>query len=960
MGPADFSFGDLFCRRLRPGGHAAIGGEQAFTGRVGTFRGADKFGRMLSEGFRWKGVAAAHFWMNAGSIGARNKPVRETMYNSWQDYAILCRQWNWFWGAGERVSRQLKVFNDTRFDYPVTARYSLILDGEKIAGGSKEFSIQPGFTADWDIALEIPTDQQADRVTGEFILSSFVQDTEVFREVKKVAVVRPDAVPVPQVEPGKIAVWDMQGAAKQHLQQRGIPFLPCNSLENLPDSCQVLIIGADTLHGRITTDPVWQELVRSGKRIIVLNQNLPLHYQALGTGMEPSGYMGRIAHIENPAHPVLQGIEAIDLSTWNNDHVLYRNPLEKTGDGVLSLIQCDDKLAYTALGERRAGQGTLLFSQFLMGEKLGSNATAKRLFDNILNYALSYTPPDKQTVLAAAPNSALSKLFARTRLEYTTSSDPLKVLEEGTADILVAEAEPKLLRQLAENTNLVNTFTAKGGYLMLCQLTAEGMQDFNRLVGIRHALRDFFREKITLANKTDPFTAGISQNMLSMYTEEKIFSWQSGQWLADDVYTAVVDAGEDIAAFGVQPDQSNTVNGMLSSDAWKYIQYFDFSKEEPKMQLTFPEPYKLTRFSLIPNLHYHAISRVNLRFDDGSIQSVRPVRPEALRQDFPLTPVMSQKVLLTFEWTQEPFGSDKPVIGIDNLWLQADRSSDFATAQVIPLTHPAGLVKYPRSKGGIVLNQLNFKNKEVNPENTDKKQRIMATLLTNMGAKFTERNRPGPGSTLKYTPIPLEEQCNAFLASSAGWHDKKNDLSALPIGNRKFGRVRYEIRDFSTSPLENAILLKNRFRQARKAPKEVTIEVQQQADVLFFLHTFIPTNAKKWVPKIRKGVKETRTACEYVVSFTDGTQEIIPVQYKRDIDDWLHKDEGTNLKNAVLAWEAPATEKNMFLAVYQLQWNNPYPDKEIQSITMRYNRKEREWLGVPLLFAVTAAVQSIK
>ena len=66
---------------------------------------------MATEGYRWAGFGAVHFWMTDSTGG---------IYNSWQPVAVLCRQWNWTFASGGKVARTLKVFNDTRFADPIT------------------------------------------------------------------------------------------------------------------------------------------------------------------------------------------------------------------------------------------------------------------------------------------------------------------------------------------------------------------------------------------------------------------------------------------------------------------------------------------------------------------------------------------------------------------------------------------------------------------------------------------------------------------------------------------------------------------------------------------------------------------------------------------------------------------------------------------------------------------------
>ena len=73
-------------------------------------------------------------------------------------------------------------------------------------------------------------------------------------------------------------------------------------------------------------------------------------------------------------------------------------------------------------------------------------------------------------------------------------------------------------------------------------------------------------------------------------------------------------------------------------------------------------------------------------------------------------------------------------MGIDNLWFRARRSSGYFT-KVKPLLNIGGLVKYPQGQGGIILCQVNVPAQEQAAQNAVRKQKIVSTLLQNLGAQ---------------------------------------------------------------------------------------------------------------------------------------------------------------------------------------------------------------------------------
>ena len=73
---------------------ATIGGDRCFIGVGQTMEARGLWAKMLSEGYRWAEVSSWHFWMTNSE---------RQYYNSWSPVAVLCRQWNWTFGAGNTI-----------------------------------------------------------------------------------------------------------------------------------------------------------------------------------------------------------------------------------------------------------------------------------------------------------------------------------------------------------------------------------------------------------------------------------------------------------------------------------------------------------------------------------------------------------------------------------------------------------------------------------------------------------------------------------------------------------------------------------------------------------------------------------------------------------------------------------------------------------------------------------------
>lgn len=928
-----FTFGEL----------AMFGGEECFAGwGPGTARGGGLFAKMLTEGFRWKGIAAWQLLCEG------------TMHhNSQKAVAVFCRQWNWTFAAGGQVARTLKVFNDTHRGEPIDVAWELTVGGKRADGGRQRFELTPGESREFAITPRMPAVER--RTAGELVLTCSRGGQEVFRDVKPLAVIDPEASPRPALKVGELLVLDPHGAVKARLAKRGIAFGEARTLADLPGKAKVVVVGQDALTAREATDPKWLDMAAAGVNVLVLDQTNPLRYQALPADLEPSTYTGRVAFAEDIGHPVFAGLGQEDFFTWSGDHVVYRNVYAKASRGALSLAHCDVDLAYSAIAQCPANDGLLLLCQMAVGDKLASDPVAQRLFDNLLAYAAAYQPVRNRTAVALKDGPALD-LLRGSGLEFDAVAGPLEAIRGETHRIVIFQATPAALRELADNPEPVRAYASRGGWLIAWGLTPEGLADFNRLVGIEHLLRPFELEHVTLASMRDPILSGVSVRDVAMESNERIFPWVTTKYMADDAFTHIVDLDE-IGPFAEIPDAPvdkarrgdpswprNVFNGFDSHTAWKLIYYMS-RKGPTQVMLKLPRPEAITRFSLVPNTDYAAARKVNLYFDADPEPVVLQTEPVAKRQDFPLPPRTAS--LLTVELTD--FSNDKPTTGIDNLWIGVERN-DAWRAKVKPLLNIGGLVKYPMGPGGLVLNQLRIGKTEINPVNAQKKAAIVTALLRNLHATFAGGRIP-VAESLTYQPLPLEERCNDYLTKDRGWFKGERDLSHLPVGEVKLLGVPYVIRDHRTSPVPSCAMLAGPGTR-NPLPDEVKgLPVGCLADRLYFLHAF--HRGATWKPG--KPGEEPPVVFRYVIHYEDGRAETAPVLYGQGADHWISPNPA-GLKSAALAWSAPFGGESSAeqAAVYQFRWNNPRPRVRIASIDLVYGpAKSRH--GSPALLAVTAA-----
>lgn len=199
-------------------------------------------------------------------------------------------------------------------------------------------------------------------------------------------------------------------------------------------------------------------------------------------------------------------------------------------------------------------------------------------------------------------------------------------------------------------------------------------------------------------------------------------------------------------------------------------------------------------------------------------------------------------------------------------------------------------------------------------------------------------------ATLNFVTVDLSELVNRALIDEVaddgqgGWTDQGAlaDMSALGTGRKEYEGVPFLI----LAP-KSVVVLDSPVRPQSQLPKQVTIAVGSRADVLYFLHS------GAWV-------SEGDGQFTYVIKYADGSQEQIEMVGGKNLADWslgrrasFPRLEGQRASIATTVGTTMFPEVN----VYMLEWLNPQPQAEIESIDFL-----NAGTGVPLLLAITGGV----
>ena len=915
---------DFFANGINPADFATIGGEEAFAGKAQAKAAGGLVARILNEGYRWQHYAGWHLWMNTDN-------ATDVYFKAFSERALFVREWNWTFGSGEKVKRTFGVFNDSHNATPIEARWKLAV-GERVVGsGSRICKVAPGYDEKFAVTLTMPA--VSSRTEAELKLALFVDGKEVFSDAKSVSI-----LPTPTVQGAGIALYDPSGEVKAFCRDHKIYVTLIDSLSAIPSKSKVLVVGRNAVSAEESVKPTLTAIASRGVRIVVLEQENALHFRGLPAEVDATSNAGRVAFAENSEHPTMRGIRQKDFFTWGSDEIVYRNAYSKPKSGASSLVQCGTRLTNSALIEVPVGDSVMLLSQLLIGQKLGSDATAQRIFANLVSYAGSYVHQVRGVAAFSTIGGNFASALGGIGLSYRSANSALDAIS-GKAKIATIEANPQNLRSLASNLDKVRAFTKSGGWIVFNALTPEGLADYNRIVDVDHVIRPFRRERVQFSAKRNPLTAGLNLGDVVMLSSERIFDFTSDVYVAKDIFSYVVDL-EDVAPFAALPSDYhyNTVNGFISADGWKLIFSFDMDHGKPEYDMQFPKAKEFCQFDWIGNGFYHLVKKVELTFDDKD-KVVFDTVPNIELQSFAISPPRTAKKvhLRVLEWTDNVTGAN--VVGIDNLWLYAKRPASYFET-VRPMLNVGGLVEYRQGPGGIVLCNLEFKDKEEVPENVGKKRRILSTILRNLGAPFAGGKLVVPGTGISVQPVDIGKFANQYRNERGWFGDKNQTFKDLPSGNQNFADVPFNVFEFLTSPVPDCVMLAGQ-GVPNNLPEKVTgIPVNRTASALFFLHTARVDR--------RDG---TKAFAAYVIHFADGSTVDVPLILGDNVDSFK-SDAPRALKNAGIAWTKAFDSGKEQAVAYMFQWDNPKPDVPIASVDLV---PRNQGIAVPALLAISAA-----
>ena len=378
-----------------------------------------------------------------------------------------------------------------------------------------------------------------------------------------------------------------------------------------------------------------------------------------------------------------------------------------------------------------------------VGARWATEPAARQLCVNMLKYADSYQDPKRPVSVYATAKSGLettvSGLGCRLREDLPLDEAITRPTE---TPIIVAQATNDNLSVLLRKKDDVDNYVQAGGWIMLCNLEPDMLDTFNKLLGTQHVMREFRVEAVHM--QRDPFTTGMDGTDFAMFSKQMLAKWANMKRMSQDIFTYCVDASDDIAPFCFGPPNPNyafgdqgggplaTVNGLTNTDFWMYIdQGYAPKAGDQFVTYTLPSPCKLASIKIWNNANYNTIKDLDIVVDGKVAASV--VLPDGYGAIEKTLDGLAANHTVSLN-PKSYYHGNGGMIGIDLVQINR-QTPDWAQGKVFPLVADGALVRYPRGKGGFVLNQLKMLDSEP-IEYLNKKQHVLGALLHDMGASF--------------------------------------------------------------------------------------------------------------------------------------------------------------------------------------------------------------------------------
>lgn len=319
---------------------------------------------------------------------------------------------------GQKLQKQVVLINDTRATQEFAFNWQITVNNQQLGQSQKTGTIEAGQTLFFPVRINLPEDIRQ-KVDGTIRLNASIgaaNHTDIFdfRIFPK----------LPQTN-GTITAFDSVGKTTQMLQKLGYKVVSWDKI-SVPE---LLVIGREALSSPL---PELETFVQNGGIAIAFTQK-PQTLQKFGFRISP--HQTRRVFPININHPILKGLDELDLRDWQGESTLieaYPNTLNQSdvkrsphgvpwygwhwsNRGTVSsatiekphnsswrpILESEFDLAYSPLMELDYGKGRLILTTLDLEDHVSQDAAADKVAQQIIEYATtaSLSPKANQVIL---------------------------------------------------------------------------------------------------------------------------------------------------------------------------------------------------------------------------------------------------------------------------------------------------------------------------------------------------------------------------------------------------------------------------------------------------------------------------------------------------------------------------------------------------------------------------------
>jgi len=443
-----------------------------------------------NEAYRYAGVVG-----NPWSFG-------KDRYKFFPLQEVFLKDWRANYYGGENLRKEIIVLNEDFNPVSLQLEVNLSADGKVLS--RKKIPIEMSEGSKWmkDVMFNLP---EVDKRINADLNMKLVKNGKELYSNKYPIHIFPRTQPI-EYNVKTTGLYDPDGKTFREMTNCGFMFTRIKEINNkVLSDLGVLIIGKDAVTPQFDEDgKILCDFVKNGGRLIILEQALVEKFDWLPYVLEidksrtstatsagrtdlpildditERGLNSTIAFRMMPDHPIMENIEEEDLKYWRGTHQVSKNNFYRPkfwNYNTLAYVGSGNGIEHTPLVTLPYGSGIFIMTQFIVSEEMSKEPAAFNLFNNILNYSLTYSQSSSRAGIFASEENATRRIITL----FGAEVDRLKEFPADNLDsykVLFIDSNINLDKYKPD----LERFLAGGGKIVLRELTPEKLNNVRSIL----------------------------------------------------------------------------------------------------------------------------------------------------------------------------------------------------------------------------------------------------------------------------------------------------------------------------------------------------------------------------------------------------------------------------------------------------------------------------------------------